>query len=330
MTTVRQPPASSRRTVDVRDDLFGQRREVVKPAIDSLGVWPFTVWEVDEGGAADVHRRVRDAIGDTHSSKSNTVGGTSFPDCTRRRLASKSPRHADVDGTYGYQHGASIFSPVVGGLVLNMFAPRPATGHPPPLCLDPFGGGATRAALAARWGLRYRGVEIRREEVDFSNRRLAELGIGRGQAEVLLGDARTLDRHVGRAVGDFLYTCPPYFDLERYNGGPADLSMLPSYDAFCLAVGDVAKASSRALRPGALAVWVVGLHRDRHGGLLPLNHDVAMAHRAAGFTVLEEVIVYRRHSGAGARTKNFFTGQGHLARCHEYVLVFRLDREGRR
>ena len=302
----------------------------MKPAIDSLGVWPFTVWEVDEGGAADVHRRVRDAIGDTHSGKSSVVGGTSFPDCTRRRLAARgarSPKHGVVDGTYGYQHGASIFSPVVGGLILNMYAPRVAGGGGPApltLCIDPFGGGATRAALAARWGLRYLGVEIRPEEVEYSNKRLVELGVS-DVAKVVLGDARTLDRHVGRGRADFLYTCPPYFNLEKYGGGFGDLSMLPDYDAFCLAIGDVARASARALRAGALAVWVVGLHRDESGGLLPLNHDVAMAHRSAGFTMLEEVIVYRRHSGAGARTKNFFSGRGHLARTHEYVLVFRND-----
>ena len=174
--------------------------------------------------------------------------------------------------------------------------------------------------LCAASGLRYFGVEIRAEEVEFCNSRFEALGLAPA-AHVEVGDAREIDR-VAPGVGDFLLTCPPYYDLERYNGGPDDLSGLASYEEFCQAMKEVASASYAALRPEALSVWVVGLHRDREGRLLPLHHDVAAAHTRAGFVLREEIIVYRRRSGAGARTRNFFSGRGFLARTHEYVLVF--------
>ena len=313
-----------------RTDLFGAKRDVIRPAIESLGTWPFTVWEIDEGAAGDVHRRVRDIVGDQRDwAKLGTTGGTSFPDTNRKYAPSgrahavaRANRHAAVDGTYGFQHGASIFSPVVGGMALAMYAPHAAPGAAAPLCIDPFAGGGTRPVLAARWGLRYIGLEIRQEEVDFCNERIAALGIDRATARVVLGDAREVDKHIGYGVGDFLLTCPPYYDLEVYGGGPRDLSTLPTYGHFADAIAEVAIACHRALRPGAVAVWVVGLHRDKGGVLLPIHHDVVHAHLRAGFKVKEEVILYRRHSGAGTRTRNFFMGKGFLARTHEYALVF--------
>jgi hypothetical protein len=305
------------KTTSERVNLFGERLTVPKRAIESFGAWPFTVWETDSPEWDKTDRALRILIGDERDgSKGGGFDTTLSPRGVAFRAAKRSSRHETVDGTFGFQHGASVFSPALGSVILNMFGPTVAGS----LVIDPFNGGATRPVLCASKGLRYVGTEIRQVEVDFARARLVTLGVD-SSATVICDDGRNISRHASGA--DFCMTCPPYYSLERYKGGPNDLSMCSTYGEFCCGLSEVIASTGRALRPGSLSVWVSGLHRDSDGNLLAMHHALAGLHADHGFDLREEVIVYRRRSGAGTRVRNFFTGQGHLARTHEYVQVFR-------
>ena len=120
----------------------------------------------------------------------------------------------------------------------------------------------------------------------------------------------------------FLLTCPPYYDLEMYEGGANDISMLGTYAEFLGALKDVIAGTYTALYPGANSCWVIGLHRDKYGGLLPLHHDIAALHREIGVKFREEIILSHVNNGAIQRVGNFDKGQHHLIRNHEYALIF--------
>lgn len=266
-----------------------------RTAQERYGIWPTTVWPIDH--TDQKHRTLRDLVGDE---------GTVRDGCLKVGYLGPRP-----NGTVQ----ASVFSPALCAYMLNCYAS--AKG----LVVDPFAGGGTRAIMAAARGLCYAGTELRQEEVESVARRVESLGYA-DLVTLHCGDARDLPSYVGQGVGDFCYTCPPYFDLETYKGGERDLSECRSYAVFCEALGEVAAATHRALKPKARSCWVVGLHRDAKGTLLPLHHDTARAHHQAGFRLLEEVIVNHTGTGAIQRVGQFDKGDRRLVRVHEYMLVF--------
>ena len=279
-----------------------------KTAQEKYGIWPTTLWPIDHGSA--MHRKLRDEVGDE---------GTVRDGCLRvgylTPRAGSFTKQADDESVYRGKVLASVFSPALCSYILNCYAPESG------LVIDPFAGGGTRAIMAAARGLSYAGTELREEEVLCVRDRLQAKGYS-DRATIHLGDARDLPAHVGSGTGDFCYTCPPYFDLEKYQGGEADLSECASWETFCDALQQVAAATFAALKRGAKSCWVVGLVRDAKGTLLPLHHATAQAHAAAGFRLLEEVIVNHTGTGAIQRVGQFEKGNKHLVRVHEYLLVF--------
>lgn len=285
---------------------------------DKYGVWPVTVWELDHQD-----KLVREAeltIGDiglvrAEAGKANlsykTMGAS-----TRDGSFSKA---TDDASTYRGKVTVSIFSPALCQWILNTFGHSPAAGK---VCYDPFAGGGTRAILAAKHGYTYRGMEIREDEVKAVRERCERNGVA-AQVEINHGDSRTPPIEEG--VADFILTCPPYYDLETYNGGAGDLSMLPTYDRFCEEMRVVVGEATRIAKRKCTAVWVVGLHRrESDGWLLPLHHDLTAAHKAHGWRLAEEIIVYHKNNGAIQRVGMFEQGKGHMVRLHEYVMVYQL------
>ena len=272
------------------------------------GGWPMTVWDCDYGDR--VMQAVKKKIGDD-GGPMNVTAGVPSP-----RKGCLDDRPEARDSIYGGTITASVFNPAVAQMVLNFYAPEGG------MCFDPFGGGGTRGIVAVKSGLRYCGVEIRSEEVDAVRRRAERCGITEGMV-MFCGDAADCSEFMGDSSADFCFTCPPYWNLEKYGGGQGDLSMCRTYQDFLGGLGGVVNETFRILRPGSYSCWVVGLHRDTKGGLLAMHHDVARLHLDCGFVFKEEVVLNLRGTGALRRVGNFGRGNQYLVRTHEYLLVFR-------
>lgn len=171
-------------------------------------------------------------------------------------------------------NGTSIFDPVICELVYRWWCPAGGA------ILDPFAGGSVRGIVAGVFGLGYAGIELRREQVGANRvqvRRPSPREL-RKHPEWVEGDAlEELPRleAAGRRF-DMVFTCPPYFDLERYSDDPVDL------------LGDGARRlrgvpprGDRAERgpsaTGPLRVWVVGDVRGPSGTLRGLPSIVIEA-----------------------------------------------------
>lgn len=297
-------------------DMGSQESAVFETMKSKYGVWPVTVWELDHQD-----RLVRDAelaIGDIGLVRSQAgEKNLSYKTMGQNTRAGSFSKETDDESVYRGKVTVSIFSPAICQWILNTFGHNPATGK---VCYDPFAGGGTRAILAAKHGYTYKGMEIRDDEVEAVIKRCAKNGI-LDKVTIYRGDARTPP--VEDDAADFILTCPPYYDLETYNGGANDLSMLGSYDRFITELGKAVEECRRIAKRNTTAVWVVGLHRRaKDGWLLPLHHDVARLHKAAGWRLTEEIIIYHKNNGAIQRVGMFEKGKGHLVRLHEYVLVF--------
>lgn len=263
-------------------------------AQERYGIWPLTVWPCDHQD--NLYKKLKKEIGDT---------GEARKECFTRQVQDKS--------IYRGKHTESIFNPQLCIWILNCFAPKSGA------CFDPFAGGGTRAILAVKHGLDYTGIELRRSEV---NRIKTLCRKRKAKANIVEGDARNCLELVGPNFADFLVTCPPYWNLEQYNGGPQDLSMLETYSEFLNSLSQIISGCFKVMKLGSLSCWVVGLHRDKRGELLAMNHDVARLHKEAGFKLREEIIVNHIGTQATMRVGNFEKGNRWLIRTHEYVLVF--------
>lgn len=270
-------------------------------ALDRYGTWPVTVWDCNFSDPTV--KQMKDLIGDGGEARTDADGYVYFAGVKRKA------------GTSAMYTGKAfgVFNPAVAAWVLNMYAPE--TG----VCFDPFGGGGTRAIMAAKHGLNYSGVELRLEECVAVESRCAAANC-LDQVDIVCGDS-TDSSHMADNSADFLLTCPPYWNLEQYNGGDNDLSMCRTYGEFCAGMGDVIAETKRILKPGSVAVWVVGMFRHNNK-LIPMHHDIARLHMEAGFSLREEIVLAHRNNGALQRVGNFEKGNKYLIRTHEYALVF--------
>ena len=175
--------------------------------------------------------------------------------------------------------------------------------------------------MAAMDGHQYTGVEISEPEVQGINAMCKRHGVP-DQVNIIYADAGKKD---GLPSGkfDFCYTCPPYWNLEQYDGGPGDVSMM-DYPEFLEAMEKIIQNCHHVLKPGALACWVVGLHRmPKTMELVNIPGDIARLHRKAGFDVNEDIIIWRNNPVALKRVGNFRRGHELLIRVHEHCLVFK-------
>ena len=172
-------------------------------------------------------------------------------------------------GMAGEQSGTSIFDPVLCELAYRWFCP------PGGVVLDPFAGGSVRGIVAGALGLPYHGVDLRIEQVQ-ANREQAEKIELDAAPQWHVGDAAHARQFLPSLEADFIFSCPPYGDLERYSDDPADLSTM-EYPAFIAALGSIVAVAAGFLKRDRFACFVVGDFRDPSGLYRGFPADICRA-----------------------------------------------------
>jgi DNA modification methylase len=213
--------------------------------------------------------------------------------------------------------GTSIFDPVLCEVCYRWFCP------PGGAVLDPFCGGSVRGVVAALLGRRYCGFDLRPEQVEANQAQGAALCPAACMPEWFCGDSReTLPALAAAGTAfDFVFSCPPYGDLERYSDDPRDLSTM-DYPAFRAAYTEVVAAACRLLRPDRFAAFVVGDFRDRKGFYRSFPAHTVAAFEAAGLRYYNEAVLLTAVGSLPIRVGKQFEGARKLGRTHQQVLVF--------
>lgn len=143
-----------------------------------------------------------------------------------------------------------------------------------------------------------------------------------GSARWLTGDARDLDKHLAAEERvDLVFTCPPYFDLEKYSDDPADLSNMTWQD-FLVAYQGIVSAAAARLRDDRFLILVVGDVRDQDGNFRGLVKESIAAGEQAGLCLYNEAILIPPVGTLALRAARIFTAQRKLGKAHQNVLVF--------
>jgi hypothetical protein len=210
----------------------------------------------------------------------------------------------------------SVFDPVLCELAYRWFCPP--GGH----IYDPFAGGSVRGIVAAMLDFRYTGVDLRKVQVRANEEQRKKIGAGRNWKEPPIwieGDSR--DFLPGRTF-DFVFTCPPYYDLETYSDDPRDLSNAGSYSDFREAYWQIIENCANLLAPNSFAAIVVGEVRDKLGHYVGLVPDTIYGFEKAGMRYYNEAILVTPLGSAPVRTSSQFGGGRKLGKTHQQLLVF--------
>lgn len=210
--------------------------------------------------------------------------------------------------------GTSIFDPVLCELCYRWFCP------PGGQVLDPFAGGSVRGVVASELGRPYFGCELRAEQVE-ANREQADRICGDPMPIWNIGDSREIASHAAGIEADFLFSCPPYADLEVYSDDPRDISTL-SYADFREAYFQIVAESARLLRPDRFACFVVGEVRGKDGSYYGFVPDTIEAFRQAGLAYYNEAILVTAAGSLPIRAGKQFDASRKLGKTHQNVLVF--------
>lgn len=220
-------------------------------------------------------------------------------------------------GRIRWQRRVSIFDPVLAEVMILWWT------RPGDTIVDPFAGGPVRGIVAAHLGRRYIGVDISAKQVEANRRRYEDWqvrGLLPGSAEWVVGAAQDVLPRLADGSADYILTCPPYHDLERYTDHPDDLSRM-SWAGYRAAVQAVAVECARVLRPDRWATWVTGDVRDRAGLLRRLPAVVDDAHERAGLPLVSDQVVVSPLGGKFGVIWRSWRGRS-VTRVHQHAHTF--------
>jgi len=209
--------------------------------------------------------------------------------------------------------GTSIFDPVLCEILLRWFCPN--DGH----VLDPYAGGSVRGIISGILGRKYTGVDIRPEQVEANFNNLSDISEKIiAKPDWIIGNSSKIDDAIENEF-DFVFSCPPYFSLEKYSDLPGDISNMP-LEKFREKYTEAIVKSCAMLRENRFAAFVVGDVREK-GVYIDFPGITIEAFREAGLCLYNNAVYLTVCGTAALRARGQF-GNRKLVNTHQQVLVF--------
>jgi len=214
----------------------------------------------------------------------------------------------------------SEFNPNIAKNIISFWS------EPQDKILDPFAG-RTRALIAYSMDRAYIGYEISKHVSDYIHERFKELELDtRDNFNVKINnsDCRDIEGdYYQKEEFDLIFTCPPYWNLEKYESSPGQLSDIKDYDMFIYALANRLNIAVSALKKGKYMAIVIGDFR-KNKKYYTLHCDLIKAMEKNDSIKLHDVIVMQNmpfNTSAyyfGSKRKYKFT-----SKAHEYLLIWK-------
>lgn len=257
--------------------------------------------------------------------KANAIPGGGAMPIDRAKDKKKSDAKAlNTEGNIaGDQTGTSIFDPVLAETMYYWFCP------PSGAIIDPFAGGSTRGIVAGYLGHRYTGIDLSARQLAANRVQWqAIMGAKRSKAEEesqptpiwINGDSAEVAK-LAAGEYDFLFSCPPYADLEVYSEDPRDISRL-DYKEFLPQYRAIVKSACALLKDNRFAAFVVGDLRDSKGFYCNFVSDTIAAFQDAGLKLYNEMILVTAVGSLPIRVGRQFESARKVGKTHQNCVVF--------
>ena len=208
----------------------------------------------------------------------------------------------------------SIFDPALCEVLYKWFCDENGS------ILDPFAGGSVRGIVANKLGYKYTGIDIRQEQIDSNREQGLDILDVTNQPNWYCGDSNEVLDGFNKEF-DFVFSCPPYADLEVYSDLDGDISNKP-YNEFLRLYESIIEKSCKLLKKDGLACFVVGEVRDKKGNYIGFVPDTIRAFEKCGMKFYNEAILLNAIASASMRANgNMKTRK--LVKVHQNILVFK-------
>ncbi len=269
--------------------------------LSTYGVVPYSVWDLSD--SVKFNNEIFRMLGERRN-KSTREGTAKYFDGAGERTV--------------FTATTSYFNPYLAKVVYQSYSQK---GD---LVFDPFAS-TIRPYMAVQTERRYIGCEIRKEEVDKINKILSPFSFLFGDnVKVIHKDCREFE---SEEQFDLVFTCPPYWNHEKYSDLPNDLSNINDYKSFLCEMEKVGRVCNRVLKRDKFCVIVTADFRDYSEGrknierLVPFTSDIIRVFESAGFYLYDKIVVIKPLGTAPSRTKMWNNRK--TVRIHEDVLVFK-------
>ncbi len=219
--------------------------QLKKSLTDDFIIPPFSYWDTRQKYWQERKRVWQQLFGDSRDGRDDDLMGEGL-----KTLAMLGSGKSNLTGT-------SEFDPIVAEICYRWFCPQDGK------ILDPFAGGAVRGAVAGVLGYNYTGVDLSPSQIADNTEKVAKLQ-QKGKVEYILGNSVNLPSLVTGEF-DYIFSCPPYYDLEIYSEDEEDLSNKGTYEDFIKEYREVIKKAVDKLKPNRFATFIVGDIRDDKG-----------------------------------------------------------------
>ena len=209
----------------------------------------------------------------------------------------------------------SIFDATLCEKMYEWFCPKEGR------VLDPFAGGSVRGIVATEMGFIYNGIDLSDEQIE-ANKKQSD------KPNWITGDSEWVIDSIYDKTQDFVFTCPPYYDLEKYTDNPADLSNMNA-DSFDKKYYSILKKAAAKLKDNRFFAVVVSEVREQSvtgnykiGKYKGLVWKTIRACEEAGLHFYNDMILFNSQHQASRVVDTYFERNRKVASVHQNILVF--------
>lgn len=291
-----------------------------------FGVPPFSILDTRQGYWQERKQTWRTIINDNGESREGTLrqdAAINDPAFYRKKESKEKElgreltkkefetEHYEPPNSY-ITSGVSLLDPVLAEILCQWF------GRTNGKYFDCFAGDTVFGYVAAHIGNEFIGIELRDEQARLNNERVQQFG---ELARYICDDGRNVQKHIPKNSQDFLFSCPPYFDLEVYSDLPNDASNQATYADFIAILKTAFVAACECLKENSFAAIVVGDVRDTKGAYYGFPDSIKQIFSQAGLHLYNELILVEVSGNASIRAAQQMKGRK-VVKTHQNVLIF--------
>ena len=194
--------------------------------------------------------------------------------------------------------------------------------------LDPFAGGSVRGIVASSLNREYVGIDLSYAQVKANIEQYKDV-IDRynlPQSPIwIYDDSETwlAGAVYSTRVYDMVFTCPPYYNLEKYTKDEADLSNMPTYRDFLMKYAQILRYASMMLANERFFVIVVSeIRNPETGAYYGFVPDTIRILKECGLEYYNEIILENNIGSLPIRAPKYFNQSRKIGRHHQNILVF--------
>ncbi len=296
---------------------------------DRFVVPPFSILDSRKGYWQERKKKWHELIGDKGESRNDSL--IHSPELKYKDLYQRTRQHREELGISFKEYldkyvpddvkeheagkilsmGVSLLDPVMTEIVCRWFGLENCK------TFDCFAGDSVFGYVSAYLGNDFTGIELRPEQVQLNNERVEGM-----TARYICDDGQNVARHIAPASQDLLFSCPPYFDLEKYSDLENDASNQDSYEDFIKILENAFKSAVICLKDDRFAVIVVGDVRDKSTGCYyDLCGDIKRIFKEAGMPLYNEIILIETGASTALRASRYMVTRK-VVKMHQNILVF--------